>query len=92
MFPYRKAHSTPPSINKKGFFKIGQTLNFVLPLPKATSSLSAEVAHLVEHDLAKVGVAGSSPVFRSKNPLLNKRGFFLPRSPGGEIGRHAGLK
>ena len=25
----------------------------------------AEVAHLVEHDLAKVGVAGSSPVFRS---------------------------
>ena len=29
----------------------------------------AEVAHLVEHDLAKVGVAGSSPVFRSVNPL-----------------------
>ena len=28
----------------------------------------AEVAHLVEHDLAKVGVAGSSPVFRS-SPL-----------------------
>ena len=28
----------------------------------------AEVAHLVEHDLAKVGVAGSSPVFRSENP------------------------
>jgi hypothetical protein len=27
--------------------------------------LKAEVAHLVEHDLAKVGVAGSSPVFRS---------------------------
>ena len=27
-----------------------------------------------------------------KNPLLTKRGFFLPRSPGGEIGRHAGLK
>jgi hypothetical protein len=26
----------------------------------------AEVAHLVEHDLAKVGVAGSSPVFRSQ--------------------------
>ena len=28
----------------------------------------AEVAQLVEHDLAKVGVAGSSPVFRSKSP------------------------
>ncbi len=33
---------------------------------KGISSLNAEVAHLVEHDLAKVGVAGSSPVFRSK--------------------------
>jgi hypothetical protein len=32
-------------------------------------SFSAEVAHLVEHDPAKVGVAGSSPVFRSRNPL-----------------------
>ena len=27
----------------------------------------AEVAQLVEHDLAKVGVAGSSPVFRSES-------------------------
>ena len=27
--------------------------------------LVAEIAQLVEHDLAKVGVAGSSPVFRS---------------------------
>ncbi len=26
---------------------------------------SAKIAQLVEHDLAKVGVAGSSPVFRS---------------------------
>ena len=41
----------------------------------------AEVAHLVEHDLAKVGVAGSSPVFRSANPLLIKGGFFF--NPGG---------
>ena len=38
----------------------------------------AEVAHLVEHDLAKVGVAGSSPVFRSKNPSASRRrDFFL---------------
>ena len=36
----------------------------------------AEVAHLVEHDLAKVGVAGSSPVFRSKNPVLRTGIFF----------------
>ena len=31
---------------------------------------------MVEHDLAKVGVAGSSPVFRSKI-LSVARGFFL---------------
>ena len=49
----------------------------------------AEVAHLVEHDLAKVGVAGSSPVFRSASPP-SWRIFF--HCPGGGIGRHAGLK
>ena len=47
---------------------------FALPNKKQDSSdgfwekvlsINAEVAHLVEHDLAKVGVAGSSPVFRS---------------------------
>ena len=27
--------------------------------------LNAKIAQLVEHNLAKVGVAGSSPVFRS---------------------------
>jgi hypothetical protein len=48
---------------------------------------TAEVAHLVEHDLAKVGVAGSSPVFRSKNPLATQAEDFFYR-PGGEIGRH----
>jgi hypothetical protein len=38
----------------------------------------AKVAQLVEHDLAKVGVAGSSPVFRSKSrPALADRDFFL---------------
>ena len=31
--------------------------------------MNAKIAQLVEHDLAKVGVAGSSPVFRStKSP------------------------
>ena len=30
---------------------------------------NANVAQLVEHDLAKVGVAGSSPVSRSKRSL-----------------------
>ena len=40
----------------------------------------AGIAQLVEHNLAKVGVAGSNPVFRS------------PFCPGGGTGRHAGLK
>ncbi len=59
---------------------------------------------MVEHDLAKVGVAGSSPVFRSESrPAGGVTGFFLETperepflqkraSPGGGIGRHAGLK
>ena len=38
----------------------------------------AEVAHLVERDLAKVEVAGSSPVFRSKVPSrLRRVGIFF---------------
>ena len=41
----------------------------------------AKIAQLVEHNLAKVGVAGSNPVFRSSSTC-----------PGGGIGRHAGLK
>ena len=32
-----------------------------------THRLFAKIAQLVEHDLAKVGVAGSSPVFRSSS-------------------------
>ncbi len=30
---------------------------------------NAKIAQLVEHNLAKVGVAGSSPVFRSKRTM-----------------------
>ena len=40
---------------------------------------NAKIAQLVEHDLAKVGVAGSSPVFRSE-------------CPDGGIGRRATLR
>ena len=50
------------------------------------NSGKAKVAQLVEHDLAKVGVAGSNPVFRSLNTNDNYS------CPGGGIGRHAGLK
>jgi hypothetical protein len=40
----------------------------------------AKVAHLVEHDLAKVGVAGSSPVFRSKSPSSFGGGIFFEQT------------
>ena len=45
-------------------------------------NVDAKIAQLVEHDLAKVGVgvAGSSPVFRSQ------------QCPGGGIGRRATLR
>ena len=36
-------------------------------MSSAQKYLHAEVAQLAEHDLAKVGVAGSNPVFRSSN-------------------------
>ena len=48
----------------------------------------AKIAQLVEHDLAKVGVAGSSPVFRSPLGISN----VLVPCPDGGIGRRAGLK
>ena len=51
----------------------------------------AKVAQLVEHDLAKVGVAGPNPVFRSKK-VSQVRDIFLQGCPGGGIGRHEGLK
>ena len=38
--------------------------------------INARVAQLVEHDLAKVGVAGSNPVSRSTRIPL-RRDFFL---------------
>ena len=62
----------------------------MLFLPPSKVLSDAEVAQLVEHNLAKVGVAGSNLVFRSENFLPLRRNFFW--SPGGGIGRHAGLK
>ena len=50
---------------------------------------------MVEHDLAKVGVAGSSPVFRSYPPEWEDFFCYVYSGnvrPGGGIGRHAGLK
>ena len=58
---------------------------------------NAEIAQLVEHNLAKVRVASSSLVFRStsKRPLRIERSFLVVdvlNCSGGGIGRHAGLK
>ena len=46
------------------------------------SSVHAGIAQLVEHNLAKVGVAGSSPVSRShedRRPKTEDRGLHVPR-------------
>ena len=37
----------------------------------------AEIAQLVEHDLAKVGVASSSLVFRSKSPKSEREALVV---------------
>ena len=55
---------------------------FIIEKP-CSDRTNCESSSGVEHHLAKVGVAGSNPVFRS-----NKK---FQRSSGG-IGRHAGLK
>ena len=43
------------------------------------SSLPAEIAHLVEHQLPKLRVAGSSPVFRSIVPVYDLHRFLIYR-------------
>ena len=99
-FRFRKVLCTLQSIaapllnNRIKFFVAIGSIPIFAPLKVL---INAEVAHLVEHDLAKVGVAGSSPVFRSKGPLSVRQRIFFGvsfsgTSPGGEIGRHAGLK
>ena len=44
--------------SKNYFAQYKRIIIFAVPI--------AEIAQLVEHNLAKVGVAGPSPVFRSK--------------------------
>ena len=49
---------------------------FAIPFDTGAHYSTAEIAQLVEHDLAKVGVASSSLVFRSKR-LVAMRGVFV---------------
>lgn len=46
-----------------------------------TPKTNAKVAQLVERDLAKVEVAGSNPVFRSKQAGRPSVGFFVRFCP-----------
>ena len=50
--------------NQKCFVSSEKTFTFAVANEKSLLFI-AKVAQLVEHDLAKVGVAGPSPVFRS---------------------------
>ena len=45
-----------------------------LPRDDPRMEVHADVAQLVEHHLAKVGVAGSNPVVRSRDPQVNSFG------------------
>ena|GEM_PF-6622718 len=79
MLKYRAAQNILLNTNK--IFKqkfCGEILLPIFAIRKEKKFLSslAKVAHLVEHDLAKVGVASSSLVFRSKKKVPQLRDFF----------------
>ena len=58
-----------PPLHKRNFRASRMQKNLVFMLRRRRKSRlfaeQAEIAQLVEHNLAKVGVAGPSPVFRS---------------------------
>ena len=91
---FLKALSTRQNTNKNFLFKSRSYSYFCTPY---VLTHNAEVAQLVEHNLAKVGVAGSNLVFRSQNSIFDGI-FSLGQNLlclvclGGGIGRHAGLK
>ena len=62
----------------KSIVKIEPRVYICVRLAEEASSINADVAQLVEHDLAKVGVAGSSLVIRSKKCLPPWRHFLFP--------------
>ena len=67
-------HNQNISNEKRKFFsKMFAALKKVVFLPRNSQ---AEIAQLVEHDLAKVGVASSSLVFRSTRSRISS-GFFV---------------
>ncbi len=77
-FNYRFFYANRNAFSKKGRISLYLRKN-IIPLQSFCGK--AEIAQLVEHNLAKVGVAGPSPVFRSSLKLC--------ACPGGGIGRRA---
>ncbi len=65
-FNYRFFYANRNAFSKKGRISLYLRKN-IIPLQSFCGK--AEIAQLVEHNLAKVGVAGPSPVFRSN--ILN---------------------
>ena len=64
----------------KKFGSLKKVRTFAIPNEKNGSH--AEIAQLVEHNLAKVRVARSSLVFRSKNESAEMLTYFLKKSFG----------
>ena len=73
-----------------GGMKIMST--FASQTQKTAHLPTAKIAQLVEHDLAKVGVAGSSPVFRSSFINRTIDSYRGNKCPDGGIGRRATLR
>ena len=65
------------SIFRKFFKKAIDKYQFMCYTIIANEKTHADLAHLVERNLAKVEVAGSSPVIRSKQNPLSREGGFL---------------
>ena len=88
-----RVRTTPSGDNAGGVAQLGERLNGIqevrgsIPLTSMArgndknSCLFAGIAQLVEHNLAKVGVAGSSPVSRSRVRRREGRLAQLVRAP-----------
>ena len=73
IFFQKKCRKNLPQIKKRVYLHSQNGIT-----PWSTCFSTAEIAQLVEHNLAKVGVASSSLVFRSKsNGWLNANHFYF---------------
>ena len=89
---FADAHQTGSRSERVGFFTITRTkISFSIDfsfLLCYNINVNADLAHLVERNLAKVEVAGSIPVIRSKKfRELRSRNFFIQAT--GLVWNHA---